>query len=534
MNDEEFENLFRDSNEVLLNSEDESLSILSSMMQEDAEPILAPKRSPTKKISFSNLPAPEYVYSQPPSCTANNMTKRIREESMPRKEFAANRQVTQYNAKPQEIKKNYDFFATKNGTMEHLPKKQKIETNTNNNFIAPNQPSQPQLSQTAKPMNTLSSTGQPNAEFAKSLEFFSGIVLQSRTVTIEEMKMALHEKKLIKLSQFSQAVQGKGTLMEEIKQHDWVTIAIVGTKSDAKTTKTGSAYAIWGLYNLSNASIQLFLFGSSFEEHEKMEIGSVILLLNPRVDPSKSKEGGIVFTASHSQQLYKIGTSADFAFCTALKADKTPCNAIMNKRMGRCEFHLKKAFNEKRSERSVIANSPAGNKKQGLTTQNINLSRNRQINARHVKKLQSTNFTNNEMKKRVVNKEYEKVQKPEPPKIDPLGHGQGSRYVKASQGVFEDSVEAKLQKKRQDLHTKVISPLTKLQSDEITYSGIIHPYSHVLYTKTKSELSGEKDEPFEKPVSNDEDDDDDEEVELCIESGNNDSNDELLDQLLDG
>lgn len=61
---------------------------------------------------------------------------------------------------------------------------------------------------------------------------------------------------------------------------------------------------------------------------------------------------------------------------------------------------------------------------------------------------------------------------------------------------------------RLDLQTKVVSPLTKLQNDEETYSGlcsyfslktfcsyysvllgIIHPYSHILYTKPKPETN---------------------------------------------
>lgn len=49
--------------------------------------------------------------------------------------------------------------------------------------------------------------------------------------------------------------------------------------------------------------------------------------------------GGIVFTANYSQQFFKIGNSADFGYCPALKADKTVCRAIMNKRMG---IYLKK------------------------------------------------------------------------------------------------------------------------------------------------------------------------------------------------
>lgn len=61
------------------------------------------------------------------------------------------------------------------------------------------------------------------------------------------------------------------------------------------------------------------------------------------------------------------------------------------------------------------------------------------------------------MKKIIANTDYEKIQKPEPPKIDPIGHGQGSRYVKASQGVFEDTAESKLYKKRYRRQKSILS-----------------------------------------------------------------------------
>jgi hypothetical protein len=110
--------------------------------------------------------------------------------------------------------------------------------------------------------------------------------------------------------------------------------------------------------------------------------------------------------------------------------------------------HLIRAFNEKRSERTVIANSSSGNKKQGLTVQSVNLSRNRSVSLlfclklivsavydRNLKKFSSsTNAEKGKLPESKKNPVQEKEQNSDPPVIkNPFGHGQVSiTYFDAS------------------------------------------------------------------------------------------------------
>lgn len=214
MNDEEFENLFKDSEEEI-NPDEESLSILSSMIEEDGDPTPIPPKM-SKKISFSNIPSPEYAYSSSLVTTPNNNQKRIREEA-PKRDPFANRQISEFLDQTQEYKKTYNLFPNK--IINESPnKKQKLESTTNNMDASTQSSFQPM-----KPL----SQDLSNADFVKNLETYSGISLQSRTVSSEELKTAFDGKKFVKLSQFSHSVlNNKSNLLEEIKSHDWYNFII--------------------------------------------------------------------------------------------------------------------------------------------------------------------------------------------------------------------------------------------------------------------------------------------------------------------
>lgn len=83
--------------------------------------------------------------------------------------------------------------------------------------------------------------------------------------------------------------------ISEMMSHDdipgnWVTIGIVSHKSMPKPTKNGDTYSLSDssycsidISDLRNTSFRLFLFGTGFERHWKLVIGSVLTLLNPNI-----------------------------------------------------------------------------------------------------------------------------------------------------------------------------------------------------------------------------------------------------------
>ncbi len=133
---------------------------------------------------------------------------------------------------------------------------------------------------------------------------FFGIKIINPLIGSSTLMQRMEGRKQIKASQIKMHMRGG-----DIKD-DWVTMAVVVSKSEPRTSQKGKKYSIWKLSDLKDCTKQVsfFLFGEVFNNHWKMAIGSVIGILNPNfMKESNSEE--ISFTVDHHQKVLHIGGS---------------------------------------------------------------------------------------------------------------------------------------------------------------------------------------------------------------------------------
>ena len=97
---------------------------------------------------------------------------------------------------------------------------------------------------------------------------------------------------------------------------EWVTIAVLASKSATKRTAKGKTYQLWTLSDLAGTSVSVFLFDTCKEKHWQMSIGSMVVVINPRVLPARER-GSVALSVSEPTQIARCGRAADFALCRA-------------------------------------------------------------------------------------------------------------------------------------------------------------------------------------------------------------------------
>lgn len=129
---------------------------------------------------------------------------------------------------------------------------------------------------------------------------------------------------------------------------DTFTIAVLASRSLPKMAKgkAGAKFVVWKLVDLSDASLKaptsLFLFGDAYSSWWKETEGSVFCIVNPRpVAHDDATAADTALKVEVADQLQLIGTSADFAVCSAVRRDGLPCSMFVNAAKSRvCHYHV--------------------------------------------------------------------------------------------------------------------------------------------------------------------------------------------------
>jgi minichromosome maintenance protein 10 len=133
---------------------------------------------------------------------------------------------------------------------------------------------------------------------------FFGIKIINPLIGSSTLMQKMESRKQIKVSQIKIHMRGG-----DIKD-DWVTMAVVVSKSEPRTSQKGKKYSIWKLNDLKDVTKQVsfFLFGEVYTTHWKMAVGSVIGILNPNFMKENNPDE-ISFTVDHHQKVLHIGGS---------------------------------------------------------------------------------------------------------------------------------------------------------------------------------------------------------------------------------
>uniref|UniRef100_T1IJL1 Protein MCM10 homolog n=1 Tax=Strigamia maritima TaxID=126957 RepID=T1IJL1_STRMM len=204
-------------------------------------------------------------------------------------------------------------------------------------------------------------TNKSDANFEK--EFYSGLRIINPLVSSAMMKEKMEGRRLIRISQIQNFLRG-GDI-----DGDWVTIGVIISKSDPKTSSKGKTFSIWRMSDLRDCSkvVSFFLFGNVHKTHWKIPIGSVVGILN--AGPMSNKDNAsskyadeLSFVIDHQDKAMILGRSRDFGTCLGRKKDGGKCSAVVNKDVcDFCPFHIQSAYKKmslKRTDLNVSYSGP--------------------------------------------------------------------------------------------------------------------------------------------------------------------------------
>ena len=129
-----------------------------------------------------------------------------------------------------------------------------------------------------------------------------------------------------------------------------------GGEAASSSRGGGGKYMVWTLTDLAGARTAVFLFGDAYAAQWKMEVGSVVMVANMTAMKKKhaAKPGrdasSVTFSVDKSQQVQKIGTSADFEMCRGTKQDGSRCTMAVHRRDGYCHFHAAQGLRQLRQK----------------------------------------------------------------------------------------------------------------------------------------------------------------------------------------
>ncbi|KHJ42761.1 primase zinc finger, partial [Trichuris suis] len=158
--------------------------------------------------------------------------------------------------------------------------------------------------------------------------------------------------------------------MRDVSSSEWVTMGVIVSKSERKTSARGNPYVIWRLTDLRNSHdvISAFLFGNCLDKHWLLPAGTVVALLNAAC--MKDKNAFIsnkvnTLKLDVAENVLELGLCPDYGICKSRQA-KTgeQCSNFVNKSESDvCDFHLSstlKRYASKRGELQYASSLPPG------------------------------------------------------------------------------------------------------------------------------------------------------------------------------
>ena len=251
-----------------------------------------PKVSSLKDVGLDFKPTPD---KQSAVKTDNTSLIHTQESESSDEDEEGNRTVKKYNEFGQFVKQR----------MAHQP----ITSTSSNTVDRLKGQNCPQGWKTkAGALTKLSASVKPEPRSAADNGFtdpFFGIKIINPLIGSSTLMQRMEGRKQIKVSQIKMHMRGG-----DIKD-DWVTMAVVVSKSEPRTSQKGKKYSIWKLSDLKDCTKQVsfFLFGEVYNTHWKMAVGSVIGILNPNFMKESNNSEEISFTVDHHQKVLHVGGS---------------------------------------------------------------------------------------------------------------------------------------------------------------------------------------------------------------------------------
>lgn len=200
---------------------------------------------------------------------------------------------------------------------------------------------------------------------------YSGEVLRKKYITEDDLKRLLENIKVLKVEKALAKIAPPD--YAEPPYENWCLIGFVVGKSEPKTSKDKKKYIKISVGNY-NHSIDIMLFAEAFKKYWKLQLGELIVVLNPQLNVFKPPFKGFNLKLDGAyNSILEIGSVASFGYCSAMKKDNQRCTNVVNtKQNSLCAYHLDAHFKQSQNKRmelsgSVHLKSPTRNgKKQSM------------------------------------------------------------------------------------------------------------------------------------------------------------------------
>lgn len=202
---------------------------------------------------------------------------------------------------------------------------------------------------------------QSNSSSSSHVYTYGGIAISHPKLSSSVLESRLSGRKIIHISK----IQSK--LKNNDIEGDWLTIGVLVKKVAQKKTANGKNFSVWQLSDLGvgteNQTVGFFLFGDTYKEHWKIQVGTVIGLLNPTImKQEKSTYQELSISLDNPKKLMEIGLAKELGVCKGIrKNDGKSCSMFVNTSYGEyCEYHILKAFKKASASRMELQSGGPG------------------------------------------------------------------------------------------------------------------------------------------------------------------------------
>lgn len=212
-----------------------------------------------------------------------------------------------------------------------------------------------------------------SAEGSAGFDPFSRIHLSKRNIPHIDMARALEDKEIYTLPRLLKEVKAPHYDPPDC-EGDFVVFAILASKSspfDQKAAhrtndehkpqedaeKPRNKFMVFHLTDLQ-WEVDMFLFGSGFDQFWKLTPGTLVAVLNPGVMPPKGNQNTGRFSlklGSSEDCVMEVGIARDLGYCSSVRKDGNQCGTWVDKRSTEiCEFHLNLMIDRERKHRMEV------------------------------------------------------------------------------------------------------------------------------------------------------------------------------------
>lgn len=197
------------------------------------------------------------------------------------------------------------------------------------------------------------------------LEEYSDLWVKQRYIPQEELRAAVHEVKILRLSKLFAKV--KPPKFAEPQYSNWAVIGIISAKGQVKFSSTDKPKKYFR-FTLTDFQFNLdvYIFGKKgVERYYDLRVGDLIAILNPEVLPWRpSGKGNFIksfnLRISHDHPcILEIGQSRDIGWCmNFIKSQNRTCGTPINKFKEKCcDFHQETQFRSNHAKRIELNGS---------------------------------------------------------------------------------------------------------------------------------------------------------------------------------